>query len=94
MAQGILTRSSHLKAINMMLRFATVSLLLALITLALARKDEDWYEKKCLAVRGPSDRKLRGLPRCRGGTQESWFNFEAKIDKVRYDDCMGMLFAL
>lgn len=63
----------------MMKRFTTVALLyvlaLAYSPLATARRGGE--QDKCRAGGNDND-----LQRCDGGTYESWFNFEAKIEKV------------
>ena len=46
------------------------------------------YKDQCLGVSSPQERFLAkdDLPSCQGGTDESWFNFEATVDKVS-EDC-------
>jgi DNA repair exonuclease SbcCD ATPase subunit len=49
-----------------------------------AGKGKGQYQDQCLGVSTPSERFLAksDLPTCQGGTDDMWFNFEAKVEKV------------
>jgi DNA repair exonuclease SbcCD ATPase subunit len=49
-----------------------------------AGKGKGQYQDQCLGVSTPIERFLArsDLPTCQGGTDDMWFNFEAKVEKV------------